>query len=607
MKKLLLLLLCLALLTGCTREETGKPTPPTTPVASAPGLYLPDSVLETQTNHAVRAYALDEPVVRLEPMGEELLVATMNSQGRIRLRLLSGEQGTVRCQRLLEAGVSFGGGVRIGPDGICYYNAGEHTVVVLDQDLEERERTSLPGQITADPVITQDFSTMYYCDADEIRALSLETGVSRLVKQHTCQWQTLLGLVNFDGLLLCRMTVDGQTQTSFISTADGRTLGTDADLLSFQDSGEAYFLQRQDGIVTEYLHGGYNTEPRAFSLDDSDRIFQYIPGMHSVLSVADSGKGRSLEAYDLEDGKLFARLELDGVQSVTAATLWDGCIWFVAGQGKQEFLCRWDPSATAQAGEQSYVTVRYTAAAPDLEGLARCQEKADALNERFGVHIVVMPEDVVQPGDYTLVTEHQVEAIEVGLKNLETALARFPEGFFRRIVEDTAGGVLHISLVRGISSNQAGLQYWVEADAYIALVAGESVERTVYHELCHVLDAFIYANSRDLDVWNSLNPEGFAYDYSYQLYTGYGTEYLEGENRAFVDAYSRTYPKEDRARILEYAMMPGNEAVFASETMQKKLHLLCFSLRDAFDWKRDERAFPWEQYLNEPLAYSKKK
>ena len=144
------------------------------------------------------------------------------------------------------------------------------------------------------------------------------------------------------------------------------------------------------------------------------------------------------------------------------------------------------------------------------------------------------------------------------------------------------------------------------ADAHIALAIGENVEQNFYHELCHVLDAFIYANSRDLDVWDTLNPKGFAYDYSYELYQNHGTEYLEGKDQAFVDAFSRTYPKEDRARVWEYALMPDNEAFFDSEIMQNKLYLLSFSIRDAFNWKKDTRAFPWETYLEEPLAYVKK-
>ena len=54
-------------------------------------------------------------------------------------------------------------------------------------------------------------------------------------------------------------------------------------------------------------------------------------------------------------------------------------------------------------------------------------------------------------------------------------------------------------------------------------------------------------------------------------------------------------------------MTDGNEAVFEGETMQTKLRFLGKGIREAFKWKKDERSFPWEQYLKEPLAYTKKK
>ena len=67
-----------------------------------------------------------------------------------------------------------------------------------------------------------------------------------------------------------------------------------------------------------------------------------------------------------------------------------------------------------------------------------------------------------------------------------------------------------------------------------------------------------------------------------------------------------TYPWEDRAQFFAAAMTDGNEAVFESETMQIKLRFLGKGIREAFKWKKDERSFPWEQYLNKPLAYTKK-
>ena len=62
-----------------------------------------------------------------------------------------------------------------------------------------------------------------------------------------------------------------------------------------------------------------------------------------------------------------------------------------------------------------------------------------------------------------------------------------------------------------------------------------------------------------------------------------------------------SYPKEDRARIMEYAMRAGNESCFESETMQKKLRQLCLGIRKAFDLETSSESFFWEQYLKQPL------
>lgn len=608
MKRLLLLMLCLVLLCGCTREAPTEPTTTapqgSTPAPTVSGLYLPDVVLDDRG--AVRCYRLDEPVAQLAPMGDDLLVVTTSEGGQLRLRILFGTGGAVRREKLLEIGAGITGGFQANANGVCYYNALEHTLVTLDPELTELSRVRLPEQMVAEPVVSPDLTTVYYCTASEIRALSLETGVSRLLKQQNCQWQRLLGLAQGGQMLISYENVDGQEQTGFISTQDGRTLGTDTSLEIFQGGAQTYFLRRKDGTVTEYLCGSYTGEPKAFSLPGENRYFHYCDAINSVVAVQVWQSAVILENYQLETGLLTSKITMMGVDSIFCVSAGKNGVWFVAGQGQDAVLCCWDLSASAQTGSISCIATRYTAQAPDTQGLARCQQKADELGRRFGVRITVTPGALRQPQDYELTGEHQVVALEQGLAQLEKALARFPEDFFRRTAQDTDSQVLEISLVRDISGDASGLQYWLQADALIALELGGSVEQNFYHEICHVLDSFIYANTRDLDAWDQYNPQDFRYDNSYELYKTHDNAYLEGEDRAFIDAYSRTYPKEDRARILEYAMMPGNEDCFAAPTMQKKLRLLCVSIRSAFDWQKDTRSFPWEQYLEEPLAYKKR-
>ena len=133
--------------------------------------------------------------------------------------------------------------------------------------------------------------------------------------------------------------------------------------------------------------------------------------------------------------------------------------------------------------------------------------------------------------------------------------------------------------------------------AYITLVMGPDLEQSFYHQLSHIIDTRVMGASSVYDNWASLNPDGIRYANSYQL-PSVETEaaWFSGDSRVFVDPYSISFPREDRARILEYAMMPGNEDVFASETMQKKLATLCQGIRQAFELEEDV-VYRWEQYL----------
>ena len=190
----------------------------------------------------------------------------------------------------------------------------------------------------------------------------------------------------------------------------------------------------------------------------------------------------------------------------------------------------------------------------------------------------------------------------------------FPEGFLVTVAEVSDSGKLHIGLVRGLNRKNTGVpvgvdaqQYWVDGNAWMVLSVGDTVEQLFYHQLAHVLDTFVYSKNVAYDEWVKLNPKDFAYDLSYFQHETHGdSQYLSGKNQAFIDTYSMTFPKEDRARIFDCAITEGNAELFASKTMQNKLRQFCVGLRNACGWKKDPRSFPWEQYLETPLAYNKK-
>ena len=95
-----------------------------------------------------------------------------------------------------------------------------------------------------------------------------------------------------------------------------------------------------------------------------------------------------------------------------------------------------------------------------------------------------------------------------------------------------------------------------------------------------------------------LNPSDFVYG---SHHTQPDNSLLTGPGRAFIDARSMTSPREDRARIMEYALLPEEGDCFRSEIMQRKLRILCLGLREAFSLTGYLGILPWEQHLDVPL------
>ena len=105
------------------------------------------------------------------------------------------------------------------------------------------------------------------------------------------------------------------------------------------------------------------------------------------------------------------------------------------------------------------------------------------------------------------------------------------------------------------------------------------------------------------DRWNNLNPPDFQYDNNYvSNQSRDGSPWLKEGREYFIDTYSMSYPKEDRARLFEYAMTSGHEELFQSVNLQRKLRQMCLGIREAFGLEKSADIFLWEQYLDAHLS-----
>ncbi len=249
-------------------------------------------------------------------------------------------------------------------------------------------------------------------------------------------------------------------------------------------------------------------------------------------------------------------------------------------------------------------------------------ERAVQLSEQYGVYIYTGEAALDAPiSDYTLSVCDDADGIDAALDALEEAFSRYPEGYLAQLGgNDTRAICFYLSGTMTPTdpsqsiSNPGGLACQVGDLEVIALDADGYVRaQDVIHELTHILDHQLWL-ALDEDVWNSMNPEGFEYHYAYidedgvsyewgdTTYTADGSAYYNGdvESVYFVDAYSTTYPTEDRARLMEYLLADpdsGPNYWFASSHIQEKLTWYFALIRAEFDTTGWPEQTVWEAEL----------
>ena len=607
MKRCFALLLTVALLlSGCTGAPSAnqpEQTPTTAPPAPEFVQYHQAHSTEVLTHGAVRCYdILGENYYGMLPMDAGLL-------------LLSGQTETVLTY-VSEDGKSVSNTIadrHLNTDalwntalGLSYYDAEVHALVFLDDKLIESSRISLPEEMSDHPVLSADGQLVYYYDTEALRCLELRSGISRLLKESRFTKQQVQKLHFEDTVLECRVSDAGGDRTLFISTQTGETLFETQTPVELQSLGQEYFVRWKEG-EEELLLLGTRGETIQRLAPQADGAYRFMFDSGLLVNYTADSTGTDLICYDQKAGNCLSKVRLAGIDTPMGMAAQEGVIWFLARNlfTGEDALYRWDTSATAETLERSFLTPYYTAESPDRDGLERCEQQAKVLSQTYGVKIELWKDAISPlPKDYSATAEYLVSVYERYLPVLEKAMSAIPKTVYQKLGKQSQNGKLTISLVREIYGTnelgsltlEEGAHFWSNGSSYLVLMMNDKLERSLYHELFHAMDSYILTETKAYDDWRKLNPSGFAYDYSY-VTNEYRDpkDYLEPENRAFIDLYSMSYPKEDRARIMEYAMLEGNEAYFTSKTMTQKLDTLCKGIRKAF--KLGDGDYLWEQYL----------
>ncbi len=634
------LLVLTLLLCGCAQETpeitepTEEPTVPTTESTEPtlpPGLYLPESPVEQETNGAVRSFPLEsseyygcrvlgENLVLLHRDGEEGMLSLYSGEYLELIKTISLGEGVAPEQdRLLVSG-----------KGIGYYDPVDCAVVFLDTKLMEIGRMQLPEEILGDAWLTPDWSAVYYCQAEGIYALDLQSGIARLLKEQQVSNQEITGLLMDGEILRCRVeTEENQEQIILVETASGVRVAEGTYLNALVSRGERYFLPLQTGIITQLIFGTVENRGVLWPKEEDGLIHPILEKNGAVVTIPvletnDAGieletgdvgtespqTYQSLAYYDIATGARMATVTLKNVPNVWGMESdgQDG-IWFLgAADDGVANLYHWNLKKSLVEDGIIYADLYYTAENPDEKGMEELKTTVEELAEQFGVEILIWKDaTAVAPADHVFTEEYVIQCYEEFLPGLEKAMSTFPEGFLKAAAGEKP---LKIALVRAMNGDPQwgsleisnNLLFWQEDEPVLGLVLGENLERNFYHGIFHLIETQVLSKSSKYYEWNTLNPKGFSYPNNYFAEFNKKTlAYAQGEKRYFIDEFSMTYAKEDRARIFDYACMPGNEEYFQSSVIQKKLLRICQGIRETFDLDGSDGPYLWEQYLKKKL------
>lgn len=617
MKRILGLLLLTLALCGCTaprQEETTAPPAETTLAPIAPtepaGIYVPFSDLEIQTGGTVRYFLPEEDCYGIRMMGSDVLA--FSGTDTTTLTRYAGNQLYAVAHARLDCWIdpeetSF----QISNNGITYFNPDSREVVFLDNDLKEVSRLGLSADMVGKPVLSANRMLVYYCTADAVRVFDTATGLDKLLKSISYPGQSVEDVLMNDTLLRCTLVDDRGTEyIIFLSAKTGEMVSQILSGVEISTVSDRFYAKCPEGIQELLVFGTAGEEPQVLTPADPFAESWYLEGEHTVVTATVTEESTILDHYDLSTGLRTASVELpQGITPLHVEYRGDtGEILLSALDCMADVpvILSWNKEANLAEDETIYTGPRFTAENPDTMGLGACNLMAGEISQKYGIRVLIARDAVLhQPWDYTLELEYQVSVIKAQLENLDALLAQFPEDFFRGMSREPV-----ICIVRAIRGNAEsgsvdlarGVQFWDGNDPHVALAAGDTLEGAFCHEIFHVMDTKILSNTRVYYHWGNMNPADFRYFGNYTSYLEADlSQYLQDEDRVFIDAYSTCFAREDRARIMEYACQPGNESYFQSETMQNKLRTLCQGIRQAFGLEKYEQPLLWEQYLAEPL------
>lgn len=610
MKHWLGLVLALALLLGgcAPAQET---TTPTDMTQDATGLSAPADTQGSGEPEKLLVRRFQETgFYAMAYLGEKLLLAR-NDQGTGELWLLDPVTlETVKTVRLAEGVVPGREELQITQMGVGFYDEVNGMMLFWDENLRELARVTLPERILGKAWLSPDWKKSYFCTEEGIHVMDMQTNIEVLLKQNPGQAQQLTGVLAEGTVLRYSLKSEsGEEKLYLVDASTGMRLEEGSFLASLTTWEDGYYLPMEDGPVRRLLFGTGSGQKLLWPRVEDAKVYPLL-AVGGAVTETPVDIGVCLEYYDLESGRRTSSVTVKNGRVQAILPDGNGNIWCMAGNENQDALALLDLaqlSELTEEDEQIYVTPYFTPDNPDRAGLVTLQQELKTLGDKYGVNFLVWQDAAANnPWDYTFEGEYLTQVYRKYLPALEKALALFPEGFLQKVTGNETRK-LTISLVRGISDiadtagrrQISGIQYWLGDTPCIALELDEDLERSVYHQVGLLVDTQVLMRSGAYDLWSRRTPPGFAYDNDYikNLDRTDIRFTVQGDSQYFIDLFSMSYAREDRATVFEYACAEGGGEVFSCPIIQGKLQQICLGIREAFGLKDPNIILPWEQYI----------
>lgn len=572
---------------------------------------------------------------------DDMLAVYQLEDGRNYIAKINPFTMMTEIQTELPNGMYFDGGIHVMPDGmvaVCNQMNGE--IYLMNESLLEYDRILLEQTDVWISYISKDLNQIFYEDygSNTICVYNHESGESLIIYENDDpenKYGSLLGVYEADNCVLIGETdmAAGGSSCKLVRVDTGETVQSyTADVRNLKVEGDSYMAYCDVDGLTEIVFGDVNkNEPQTLAFADySEYGCRYVDVENKIAvsqteRFAAGERQAALNVYCFDTGlrQYELNIPLSDTEFIFNYAVYlknKGIVLFGIWNGSDAGeIYVWDLLAEQSVSEdEHYYVHKWQGENPaDEEELEQLRAQAQEIGERYGVEIYIGDDVKECPTDiYEYMITDNVVRIEQSLSILDRALARYPDGMLAQL-DDDYGSILRIYLAGEILpiddtaiDTAVGVQNTMPDDTHLVLNINSvyDYESTIYHEIFHAIEKYLDMTDTawiDAEVWDSYNPSDFSYDYDYIVnQDSFDFTYVVGgveqeEQACFIDIYSKSFPDEDRARIMEYAMMEEKlrTGYFDYEAIRNKLIYISGQIRAGFDTTGWPEVTDWEVWI----------